>query len=410
MQTKRRMALALLLTMGVLLLSACGTGRQPAAGSGDAAADAKEPILIGLAVEETGGVAWAGQQALRGAQLRADLINQAGGIKGRPIKLVVVDTETQPAKAVTAAKKLVEQDKVVALIGFYFGAEGVAVEPLVAERGPVTYVLSGAYIPKGKYMFAGTFSVPQMQDGALQWLKATGRTRAALLTTNDQTGQIAQQAIQQLAKKYGVEIVETQVFNPGDTSVTTQLARIKSKEPQALIAWTIGPTTTVALNSFHQMGMDELPFITNEGNISPQFVQQTANLPIHIYIPGRKDLLNPSYLNKADPVYPVIQEYYDLYKKRWQEEPGEGSGSAWDAVSLIADAIDKAGTDPAAMAAYLEKVTGFKGVEGVLNFSPDNHRGLGIENMVMLDVFGGKLQPTAVQFNAGAPKGPAAGK
>src|SRR5688500_17847224 len=139
--------LGLALVAAVLFSAACNM-----------APGASGPIKIGLLIEQTGVFSWYGQENLNGAQLLTDELNANGGINGRQIELVVYNSESAPDKAVAGARKLIQQDKVAAIVGLGLISEAQAVAPIVKD-GPPTYSTSGAYLPEHGMMFGGTVFV-----------------------------------------------------------------------------------------------------------------------------------------------------------------------------------------------------------------------------------------------------------
>ncbi|MGQ0549772.1 MAG: ABC transporter substrate-binding protein [Armatimonadota bacterium] len=376
-----RAAAVLMLCMALLLLA--GTG---------GAAPAVEPIKIGMLVSQTGFFSWYGEENLNGAALFAEELNAKGGIGGRPIELVVHNTETSPQQAVIGARKLIQEDRVVAIVGLGLISESAAVAPLV-QNGPPTYSLSGAYAPDHRMMFAGTVFVGHTQQRALQFLAERNLKKVALLLTNDATGQIAERFLSANAPKAGVRITRIESFLPTDVDVTPQLNRIKGTQPDAIISWVVGRPLGVVLQGAKQLGIT-VPIVTSHGNLSPGFIQSISALQTGpLYVFGTKDLIW-HHISLKDPQQKVVAGMQNKHLARFGKEGGIGTGTGHDALLILSEGIRRAGsTSPMAVVEAIEGIRNFVGVVGVYNFSRDDHRGLDAASAIPMVVEKGKLRP-----------------
>ena len=158
------------------------------------AAPAAEPIKIGAFFALSGPAAPIGTPTKLVAEMVVDQINQAGGINGRPIELVVGDTESDPAKAASIAKKFIFADKVAAIIGPSTTGEGMQVKKIVEEAGMPTFMTVGGDPPimKETGPFTYIFKSPQRSSTAIKklygYLKEKKLTKVALLTASDPFG------------------------------------------------------------------------------------------------------------------------------------------------------------------------------------------------------------------------------
>ncbi len=370
------------LALGLALLAFAGFG----------AAAPAEPIKIGMLVSLTGFFSWYGEENLNGATVFAEELNAKGGINGRPIELVVYNTESSPQQAVSGARKLMQEDRVAAIVGLGLISEALAVAPLV-QNGPPTYSLSGAYAPTHRMMFAGTVFVGNTQQRALQFLAEKNLKRVALLLTNDATGQIAEKFLSANAPKAGVQILNIETFNPADVDVTPQMNRIKANRPDALISWVVGRPLGVVLQGAKQLGMS-IPIVTSHGNLSPGFIDSLANLQTApLYVFGTKDLIW-KWISIKDPQQKMVGLMQTKHSARYGKEGGIGTGTGWDALMVLAEAMKRSGsTQPMALVEAIEGLKNFVGVVGVYNLSRDDHRGLDASAAIPMVIEKGKLKP-----------------
>ncbi|MDR7418508.1 MAG: ABC transporter substrate-binding protein [Armatimonadota bacterium] len=355
-----------------------------------------EPIKIGVLAEQTGFFSLAGQDAVSGARLFADEQNGRGGINGRPIELIIQDTASDPERAIIGARKLIDQDRVVAIVGLGLVSNAAAVAPIVATRGPVMLSVSGAFLPQQNQpmVFAFNPSVLDFMSGGMRWLQQQKKMKVALITTNDATGQVSERAYRILVRRYGMTSTGIEFFNPAATSAAAELTKIRDSGPDAVVAWTVGRSTGVIAAAVQQLGMSDRPFLTSAGNVSGAFLRQLQGMGADFFVmPVTKDILDVEYLDAKDPQYPLVKAYREAFVRRFNSAPSAVSGGAYDAMRVLTEAIRRAGTDQAALAKTIENMKGFVGVQGTYNFAPGRHRGLDAAVLIPVRVVKGQLVP-----------------
>ena len=363
---------------------------------------AAEPIKIGAFFALSGPAANIGTPTKLVAQMAADKINTEGGINGRPIELIVGDTESDPAKAAVIAKKFIFNDKVAAIIGPTSTAEGMSVKKIVEEAGvPIFMTVGGDPVIMGGNFGAYTyvFKSPQRSSTAVQklygYLKAKGLTKVALLTASDSFGKDGLGWLEKLAPEFGISFAAKESFGPSDTDMTAQLTKIRSAAPQAIITWTIGPVGSIVAKNKAQLGI-AIPLFQCHGLPDPKYVELAGKASEGDRMPATK-LMVAETLPSSDPQKKVIAEFIHLYRdvyKHDKEFPiNTHSGYAWDAIVIVADGLKKAGTDPKALRAAIEQTKGYVGVSGVYTLTPEDHNGLGVDSMVMVQVKNGRFVP-----------------
>jgi branched-chain amino acid transport system substrate-binding protein len=364
------------------------------------AADKKEPIKLGAFFALSGPNAPIGTPTKLVAQMVVDQINKGGGINGRPIELVIGDTESDPAKAATIAKKFIFSDKVAAIIGPTSTGEGMNVKKIVEEAGVPTFMTVGGdpVIEGGKFgAFTYVFKSPQRSSTAVQklyeFLRQKKLTKVALLTASDAFGKDGAVWLEKLAPDYGITFVAKESFGPKDTDMTAQLTKIKNANPQAIVCWTIGPAGAIVAKNKVQLGI-KVPLFQCHGQPGPEYIKLAGKASEGDRMPATK-LMVANELVDNDPQKKVIKDFIHLYKDVYhydQEFPiNTHSGYAWDAIYIVTNAMKKAGTDPKALRNAIEKTKGYVGLSGIYNLSPQDHNGLGVDSMVIVEVKDGKF-------------------
>ncbi|MEJ5330070.1 MAG: ABC transporter substrate-binding protein [Desulfobaccales bacterium] len=377
-----------ILIAAVLLAAALATG--PAA--------AAEPIKIGAFFALSGPQAHIGTPTKLVAELAVKRINAAGGINGRPLELVMGDTESDPAKAASIAKKFIHQDKVAAIIGPTSTGEGMQVKKIVEEAGiPIVMTVGGdPPIMAETGPFTYIFKSPQRSSTAVArlftYLKDKKLTKLGLMYATDPFGKDGVGWLKKLAPEYGLTFVAEESFGPKDIDMTAQLTKIKNAQPDAIVVWTVGPAGPIIAKNKAQLGIT-IPLFQCHGQPDPKYIELAGPASEGDRMPATK-LMVADELPDTDPQKKVIQDFIKLYKEAGLDKQfpiNTHSGYAWDAVYLITNALKKAGTDPKKLREAIEQTKGYVGVSGIYNLSPEDHNGLGVDSMVMVEVKGGKF-------------------
>ena len=381
----------------LLILVFLGLVVQPALAEKKATAK-KEPIKIGAFFALSGPAAFIGTPTKLVAQMAVDQINKEGGINGRPIKLVFGDTEGDPTKAVAIAKKFIYVDKVVAIIGPTRTGTGMAVKRLVEQAHVPTIMTVGGdpVIMGGKFgSYKYVFKTPQRSSTAVKriymYLQKKGIKKIALLTSSDGFGRDGKRWLEKLAPQYGLEIVAQESFNPRDTDMTTQLSSIRTKHPQAIVCWTIGPAGSIVAKNVKQLGI-KVPLVQCHGLPGPKYIELAGDAANGNIMPSTK-LMAWQQLPDKDPQKPVIARFVHLYNDVYHYNKdfpiNTHSGYAWDALMILSRALKKAGPDREKLRDAIEETKGYVGISGIYNMTPQDHNGLGVDSMIIVKVVNG---------------------
>lgn len=360
---------------------------------------AAETIKIGAFFDLSSRAAFIGTPTKLVAELVVDKINAEGGINGRKVELVIADTEADPAKAVSLVRRFIHRDNVVAIIGPTLTDVGMAVKPHI-DRGqiPIIMTVGGDPVIMGDQFgsFEWVFKSPQRSSTAVErlfiYLKEKGLTRVALMVAADGFGKDGERWMEQLAPKYGIEIIAKESFGTRDTDMTAQLTRIRNSNPQAILTWTIGPAGSIVAKNRAQLGID-IPLFQCHGLPDPKYIELAGAASEGDRMPATK-LMIAAELPDSDPQKAVIQDFIRLYQEKNYERQfpiNTHSGYAWDAIMIIANAIREAGTDPHKLRAAIENTTNYIGVSGIYNMTAEDHNGLDIDSMVIVQVKDGKF-------------------
>ncbi len=364
---------------------------------------ANEPIKIGAFFDLSGTAAFIGTPTKLVAEMVVEKINTEGGINGRPLELVIGDTEGDPTRALMVAKRLVEKEKVVAMIGPTRTGTGMAVKKyLESQQIPTVMTVGGDPVIMDNYMgknvgsYSWIFKSPQRSSVAVEkvyeYLKAKKVKKIALMTASDGFGRDGSAWLTQFAPKYGLEIVAQESFGVRDADMTTQLTKIKNSDAQAIVCWTIGPAGSIVAKNVKQLAI-KLPLIQCHGLPDPKYIELAGSAAEGNVMPATK-LMAFGQLPDSDPQKAVITEFVRLYNEVYDYDKqfpiNTHSGYAWDAIYIIANAMKQVGTDREKLRDAIEKTDNYVGVSGIYNITPRDHNGLGTDSMVMVMVWNGE--------------------
>jgi branched-chain amino acid transport system substrate-binding protein len=335
----------------------------------------------------TGSGAFLGQEEQQALQLAEGVINRHDGIHGRPVRFVFHDDQTNPQVAVQLTAQVIATHPAL-ILGSSLVASCNAMAPLV-QNGPVLYCFSpGIHPPAGSYVFTSGVSTRDQADALLRYFRLHGWKRLAIVTSTDATGQDADRGFDELLgrpENAGMEAVERVHFNPTDVSVAAQLERIKDAHADAVVAWSTGTPVATVLRGMVQAGLD-LPVGTTGGNMTyAQMRAFAAFLPKQLFLPSPAwAVRDDKRIVLPDAVLAKQRDFYGAYEAVGKE-PDEGSTLGWDPVEIVVDALRAlpVDADAAALRAYLLRLKGATGVNGIYDFEASPQRGLSLDQTLV---------------------------
>jgi len=355
-----------------------------------------DPIKLGAYFDLTGPSSAIGTPTKLVAEMVVKKINGEGGINGRPLELVIADDEGDPTKAAIIAKKFIESDKVVAIIGPTRTDTGMASKPIIEQNKVPTFMCVGGDPPITVKPFQWTFKSPQRTSVAVKktydYLKKKGIQKIAIITSADGFGRDGKNWLDKLAPDSGLKIISSESFQATDSDMTAQLVKIKAANPEAIICWTIGKAGSIVAKNVKQLAI-KAPLYQCHGLPDPIYIKLAGDASEGNIMPSTK-LMVAAQLPDSDPQKKVIQEfirlYKDVYKYDTQFPINTHSGYAWDAIYIVANAMKKAGTNNEKLRNAIEATRGYVGVSGIYNLTAEDHNGLGTDSMVMVQISGGQ--------------------
>jgi branched-chain amino acid transport system substrate-binding protein len=356
------------------------------------ASPAVEPYRVGAIFSITGPASWLGEPERDTALMVADEINAAGGINGHPLELIIEDDGGDETKSVLAAKKLIERDKVLAVIGPSTSGTSMALKKIFNDKEvPLVSCAAAVTIVTPPADSTWVFKTPQSDTHAAQrifeHMKGKGITKVAIITVSNGFGDSGRKELLAAAPAFGITVVADERYGQGDSDMSAQLTKIKGTEAQALINWSIGPPQVIVTKNVQQMGV-KIPFYQSHGWGNIKNIEQAGPAAEGVLaVLGR--LMVADGLPDANPQKKVLVTYKKAYETRFKKDVSTFGGHAWDALNLVVDALKSVGPDRSKIRGHLENRKNFIGTGGIFNFSPQDHNGLTKDAFDILKVKGG---------------------
>jgi len=326
-------------------------------------------ILVGYYGDLTGRTSNFGQSTKNGVEMAVAEINKTGGINGRVIRILSEDDEGRPEKAATVVTKLIDQDRVIALIGENTSGNTLAAAPK-AQASHVPMVSPAATTPAvtqvGDYIFRVCFIDPfqgaVMAKFAANTLKA--KTAAIMLDFNSPYSRGLTEFFERSLAQLGGKVVGKQSYTQGDRDYKGQLTAIRALNPDVIYVPGYYGEVGVIAKQAQQLGM-KAPLLGGDGWDATQLWELGG------------DALNGDFISNhysVDDPSPLIQNFVKDYKARYGNVPDALAALGYDATKLLADALKRAGTTTGSrLRDAIAETKNFAGVTGSITIDSERN-------------------------------------
>jgi branched-chain amino acid transport system substrate-binding protein len=303
----------------------------------------KTEITLGSIQDLSGPIAGFGKQARLGMLLRVDEINEQGGINGRKLKIIVEDSAYDPKKAVLAAQKLVNQDKIFMMLGHIGTAQNLAAMPVQFEKNVINFFPITAaremYEPfhKLKYSFAATY-FDQMRNAVPKLAKEKGAKKVCTMYQDDEFGLEVLRGAEAGLKTINMEFAEKTSYKRGATDFSSQVSKMQASGCDMIVLGTIIRETIGAIGTAKKLGYN------------PTFLGSSASYTDLIHKlggPAMNGFYSTSTVQNpyTDDASPAISFWAKKYKTKFNEDPTVFSVYGYTIVDTFAAAAGKAGAN-----------------------------------------------------------------
>lgn len=371
---KRRISLLLVLIMILSMLSGCASGT-----TGEEAP--AEVVKIGWIGSLTGDQAIWGTCEFNTVQMLVDEANDNGGWLGKQIELVGYDTKGDSLEAVNAVKRLVGQDKVVAIIGPNASGQAIAISQVLEESG-VPDIATVATNPKvtidengntKPYNFRVCFIDPYQGAVAAGYaFEELGFTKAAILyDVADEYSQGLTQFFEETFVELGGEIVAKEAFKFGDVDFRPQLSKIKETNPEIIFMPYFFKEVALSSTQARELGMDAV-LMGGDGWTSEQLLEMAGSSVEGSYVVNHLDFEDPD-----------VQGFKNAYTEKFGSAVELNGYLAYDAFKLLEEAVLKAGEADSKLIAKALESAEVQGITGYIRINKDTHNPEGKEAAIL---------------------------
>jgi branched-chain amino acid transport system substrate-binding protein len=332
---------------------------------GGGLASAAEDIRIGFTPPVTGASAAEGSFQLKAIKLALKEINAAGGVNGRKIDLRIVDNQSSNPGALASLQKAVEQEKVLALMGFVKSTQILATSDAIKSYGIPTFV-GGTNVTLTQQGNPWLFRVrPDDSIAALAMIKYIKEdlklTKVGVLNDTDAFGMGGGDLVEKYAKEAGVTVVKREKYTTKDKDYTAQLLSLKGAGSEVMIVYAPNPEDAAVIQrQYRQLGspFKYLGSPSSQHRDALNLAREAAEgiFAIADFVPGQTE---------------ANRKYAEDYKKEYNEEYDGLSAWTYDGLKILVNAIKKTGEDRTKIREAILATQGYKGVLGTFSFTPN---------------------------------------
>ena len=361
--------------MKLIIAAALALGATAASAQSQGVTD--KEIVIGSMQDLSGPIVAFSKQLKLGMEMRVDEINAAGGINGRKLKLVVEDHGYDPKKAVLATQKLVQKDRIFAMIGTIGTAPSLASMPILFDKNvPHLFPLTAAremYEPvhRLKWSFAATY-FDQIRSGVKYLAKQKGSKKVCTMYQDDDFGLEVMRGAEAGLKEIGLQLAERTTYKRGATDFSSQVAKMKDAGCDLVVLGTIIRETIGAIGTARKLGWNV--DMLGSSAAYTELIHKLGGPAMNGFY--ATNTINVPYLDDASK---NVRDWGQRYKERAKEDPAVFSVYGYQVVDLFAQIATKAGpkltTD--SFIGALESFTSTRDMFGAdaMSFSKTKHLG-----------------------------------
>jgi branched-chain amino acid transport system substrate-binding protein len=349
-----------------------------------ASAQGQDEIVVGEYASLTGGSASFGQSSHKGTQLAIDEINAAGGVLGKKIKLITEDDQSQAGQPATIVRKLISQDKVVAVLGEVASSKSLEAAP-ICQQNKIPMISPASTNPKvtevGDYIFRVCFIDPFQGKVMSKFALAKGWKNVAMLTDvkQDYSMGLAEAFVKHFTANGGT-IVKDQKYSTGDKDFKAQLTSIKATKPDAIFVPGYYGEVSLIARQAKLLGI-KVPLLGGDGWVGDSLLKVAG------------PSLDGSFFSchfSAEDKNPATQGFVAKYKAKYGAVPDDMAALGYDSAMILVDSIKRAGTTEAdklrqAIAATKE----FKAITGTITIDEQRNAS---KSAVILTIGNGGFQ------------------
>jgi branched-chain amino acid transport system substrate-binding protein len=344
---------------------------------------------IGAVLSVTGPASFLGDPEKRTLEIYFDEINAKGGVNGQKLQLIIYDDGGDANNARTFATRLVEEDKVAAMVGGTTTGATLAMMP-VFEEAQIPFISLAGAIQIIEPVRKWTFKTPHTDRMACEKifgdLKRRNLTTIALISGTDAFGKSMRDQCVAVAPKLGITIAHEETYGPRDSDMTPQLTNVRNKASvQAVVNPGFGQGPAIVTRNYRQLAI-AMPLYQSHGVASKQFIELAGAAAEGVRLPAAA-LLVADKLSDGDPQKAIVVNYSRTYTQKSGQAVSTFGGHAYDGLMILVQAMQRAkSADKVKVRDEIEKTKGYVGTGGIVSMSATDHMGLDLSAFRMLEI------------------------
>jgi len=335
-------------------------------------------IVLGTHTDLSGPAATYGVSSSNAVKMRFDEVNEKGGIHGRKIRLIVEDTQYQVPRAVQAAAKLINRDRIFAMVaGLGTPMNNALFKDQLDAGVPNLYPLSAArsmYLPFHRLKFYGAATyVDQVRAGITYFAAKKGRKAICAMYQDTDFGKEVLDGIRVQVEAMKLKLAETTSHKPTDQDFTAQITKLKGAGCDLVVLGTIVRDSIVPYATARKIGWTDVDFLGSAATYDGFVAAAQGGVTEGLYAMGLTDF------PYRDTLSPTAQQWFDRYKERYKVDPNIGAVYGHVGADLTVVGLERAGKDLTldSLIKGLESIKGYKDIFNgpEVSFGPDKRQG-----------------------------------
>jgi branched-chain amino acid transport system substrate-binding protein len=391
-----------LLLVSLFALASCGgdSTLETSAVSEATQGVSDSEIILGSHTDLSGPVAIWGVGSINGARMRFEEANEDGGVNGRQIKFVVEDTQYQIPRAIQAANKLINRDKVFAMVLALGTPTNNAVLTQQLKAGiPNMFPVTGARSmvePYHDLKFAqrGIY-YDEIRAGVKYFLQEMGKEKPCVIYQDTDYGQEILEGAEDQLEEMGQALVGVSAHKPTESEFTASIIRLRNAQCDVVFMGTIHRDTILILEAARKMKFDVV-FVGNNAAYGQVIAEQESGSG-----EGYHAFVHMAKLYKEDGLSDIVKRWWDRYEARFNVEPGIPAMEGYRAADLVVTALENAGPDldKAGFLAATEAIENYQDIFGYqIQFGPGDHKGVSESLLSVVEDGKWKTLATAITY------------
>jgi len=362
------------------LLGACGGGDAPETGTGPAVRGVTDTeIVLGTHTDLSGAIAILGVDGANGTRMRFEEANEAGGIHGRKIRYIVEDSQYQVPKAIQAANKLINRDKIFAMVMAIGTPTNNAVLTQQLEAGvPNLFPITGARsmiepFHKLKFHARGVY-YDEIRAATKFFVEEHGKKVPCVVYQDTDYGQEIYDAALDQATEMGLELAAVSAHKPTENEFTAAILRLKNAGCDLVLMGTVVRDTILVLETARKMGWEDVSWVGNNAAYNQAVADQESGSGEGYYA-----FVHMEMIYRDNPRSEEVAAWWDKFVEKYGHEPEYIAFEAYRNADLVVKGLENAGRDLTVdtLIAGLEAIDDYEDIFGYrLSFGPEDHKGV----------------------------------